>query len=419
MSELPDNLQKPRETLQVVLRRVHLRVVLMSVALIGLSSMAIEMIVLRMYTLNNLELVASTLGYTVEAAVVFRDREATIHTLADISLNHSVAEAYVVDSNGNTLASWRRFNEASKQRSEQLLASLMLPQAIVGPIMHDGKKIGEVRLVAHGQEILHLLLLSTGGVGLCFLLSSGVAYWLSRKLGQEIVAPIHEITQIAHTARRERQFSRRVTAVNIEEMYQLGDDFNALLSDLELWQTQVKQEKEALTYKTHHDPLTDLYNRSYFENRLQKALSVALETKSMLAVFFIDTDHFKTINDTFGHGVGDEVLRTIGLRLKAHVRGDDVVARLGGDEFAILINPLHDVELANRIAENIIASMKEPISLRDGNSIRASLSIGIALSPNHAEDADQLVKCADEAMYLAKRQQGSAYQIARNDSILT
>lgn len=216
----------------------------------------------------------------------------------------------------------------------------------------------------------------------------------------------------------ESHFSRRATAGSIKELYHLGDDFNALLSDLELWQAQVRLEKETLTYKTDHDPLTDLYNRDFFETRLEMALSGARQPDSMLAVFFIDSDNFKAINDKFGHNIGDDVLRAVGLRLKSQVRNGDVVARLGGDEFAILIDPLHDSDLATRIAENIIASMKEPISLRDGNAIETSLSIGISFFPKHAENADQLVKFADDAMYQAKRSQGSAYQIATTKHIL-
>lgn len=419
MSIVSKNANEPRATLQTILRRVHLRVVLISVILIGICSIAIEVVVLRIYTINNLELVARSVGYTVEAAVVFNDEEAAVNILAEISSHNSVEEAHIVDKNGNNFASWKRFDDTPKIRPEQVLANLILPQPIVGQVIHDGAQIGEVKLVGYGRDILWLLLCSTGGVCLCFLLSSFTAYFLSRKVGQEIVAPIQEITHIAHAARKEHQFSHRVSAANIEELFQLGDDFNSLLSNLELWQAHVKLEKETLTYKTYHDPLTDLYNRTFFEHQLEIALINNRLPDSMLAVFYIDSDHFKYINDKFGHSVGDEVLCTIGLRLKAQVRGSDVVARLGGDEFAILINPLHDEELAARIAENIIASMKEPISLRDGNTIKSSLSIGIAFCPNHTENIEELVKLADKAMYQAKRTDGSTYQIAITDHIFS
>lgn len=419
MSSVTANSSRPRRTLQAMLRRVHLRVVLMSVLLIGSCSIALEVVILRMYTLNNLQLVAQSIAYTLEAALVFRDHEAANVTLAEISSHNSVQEAYVFDVKQRNFARWQRAVDEPTEQVQQWLAALILPHPVVSAITHDGIKIGEIRLIADGQALFQLLLWSIGGASVCFFLSSSAAYFLSRKVGQEIVAPLEEITQIAHTARKQQQFTSRVTAASIAELYQLGDDFNALLANLELWQAQVKLEKETLTYKTDHDPLTDLYNRAFFENRLQTAVNAKRDTESMLAVFYIDSDHFKDINDNFGHSVGDEVLRTIGLRLRAQVRKHDVVARLGGDEFAILIDPLPEWELAIRIADNIINNMKEPIALREGTMLKTSLSIGIAVFPKHSDDIEELIKLADEAMYQAKRSNGSAYQVAASASILS
>lgn len=412
MNRLSTAPQEPRPTLQAILRRAHLRTVLISVFLIGLSSIAIAVVALRIYTINNLELVAQSIGYTVEAAVVFGDREAAADSLAAISSNYSVANADIVDTKGADFASWRRFDDPSETRTEQVLAALILPQPVVGRITHDGKQIGEVRLVGYGRDLLLLLSFSIGGALFCFLLSSLAAYFLSRRAGQEIIAPIHEIARIAHAARRERQFSRRVRAGRIEELHRLGNDVNALLADLDSWQAQEKLEKATLAYRSDHDSLTDLHNRAYFESRLEMAIDSARQADSALAVLFIDSDNFKTINDEFGHDVGDEVLRTTGLRLRAQLREADLVARFGGDEFAILINPIRESGDATRIAEKILASMKEPISLMDGSTLQSSLSIGIAFFPDHADEPDALIKCADSAMYRAKRLCRATYQVA-------
>ena len=120
-------------------------------------------------------------------------------------------------------------------------------------------------------------------------------------------------------------------------------------------------------------------------------------------MLFLDSDRFKDINDTYGHAAGDAVLVAVATRVRAQLREDDVVARLGGDEFAILLSPLHKIADAQRIAGKIIASMLEPIELPGQSSVVTSLSIGIAVYPEHGATPDSLLCAADLAMYQAKR----------------
>ncbi len=153
-----------------------------------------------------------------------------------------------------------------------------------------------------------------------------------------------------------------------------------------------------------HDPLTSLPNRSCFRERLDRALSLERSQRQALAVMYIDLDGFKPINDRHGHGIGDEVLRIVALRLTHAVRAKDLVSRLGGDEFACLVADWQDKDQLSRLACKVFDAVAAPLSV---GSVRTTVlpSIGIAMYPTHGLDSEQLIHGADSAMYRAKRSQ--------------
>ena len=122
----------------------------------------------------------------------------------------------------------------------------------------------------------------------------------------------------------------------------------------------------------------------------------------------MDCDRFKEINDTRGHGAGDRVLAITAARIKNQLRLHDMVARIGGDEFGAVLSALRDVGDAHRIAQNIAKAMRDPIALDDGSTVALSVSVGIAMYPDDATDADGLVRVADTAMYEIKTQLSEA-----------
>ena len=203
----------------------------------------------------------------------------------------------------------------------------------------------------------------------------------------------------------------------IQELNNLGNDFNALLDELESWQTHLKNENETLAHQASHDSLTDLPNRAYYEARLARTLRKLKKADEKAAVLFLDSDRFKGINDTYGHAAGDAVLVAVASRIRAQLREEDLVARLGGDEFAILLTPLHKPEDAQRIADKIIASMLAPIDLPHQVQVVTSLSIGIAVYPEHGATPDSLLSAADTAMYQAKRQDRGGQHLAQDQSL--
>lgn len=175
--------------------------------------------------------------------------------------------------------------------------------------------------------------------------------------------------------------------------------FCAFLHDI----TERKQVEAIREHEATHDPLTGLLNRRGMFNLLSKAIARVKRTRASLALFFIDLDGFKQINDTHGHEAGDAVLREVAARLQASIRQTDTAVRLGGDEFTVVLeNIKQGIPDANMLAQKILEAIQQPIQLA---SLTASISASIGISMHHPDDeksADQLVSAADSAMYAAK-----------------
>ena len=180
------------------------------------------------------------------------------------------------------------------------------------------------------------------------------------------------------------------------------DDINGLV--LNIRDVTHRRELESrLAWQAFHDPLTGLANRVLFTDRVTHALSRRTRDVSDIAVMYIDLDHFKVINDTFGHTTGDQLLRQVSRRIELEVRGSDTVARLGGDEFAILMEDA-DAEMCQATAERVLATLTRPFNF-DGREAIVGASIGISQA-EPGENTDSLIRNADIAMYVAKTDGG-------------
>lgn len=170
-----------------------------------------------------------------------------------------------------------------------------------------------------------------------------------------------------------------------------------------------KQAEETVHYQTYHDLLTGLPNRALFRNNLALMLSQNKRNQHTLAVLSLDLDHFKIINDSLGHGIGDELLLAIGTRLRQCLREGDTLARLGGDEFAILLPSLLGRSDIEHIGRKIIQVLSKPVYIK-GHEIYASVSIGACVAPDDGDLVDGLIRQAEIAMYQAKTQGRSRLQ---------
>ena len=173
--------------------------------------------------------------------------------------------------------------------------------------------------------------------------------------------------------------------------------------------TERKLAEQNINFLATHDPLTKLPNRTLLMDRINQAKSVANRNKNKFAVLFFDLDNFKPINDQFGHGAGDAILCEVAKRCKQVVRDADTIARFGGDEFVVVLHALKEPSAVKAVAEKIINNVMQPITI-DGTELTIGCSIGIAIYPDDALEAEELISRADVAMYRAKQSGKNQFQ---------
>jgi diguanylate cyclase (GGDEF)-like protein/PAS domain S-box-containing protein len=181
------------------------------------------------------------------------------------------------------------------------------------------------------------------------------------------------------------------------------------ISTLRNAESELKKQKDILAHQAYHDALTGLPNRLLFNDRLEQNIERIKRSGNKLALFFIDLDHFKEINDSLGHAVGDEILKIVAQRLREITRHEDTISRFGGDEFTIIIENLKQLQDISLFAQKIIEELAKPIVI-DENVLYVSSSIGISLSPDDSILAQDLLKYADSAMYKAKDEGRNNFQ---------
>lgn len=209
--------------------------------------------------------------------------------------------------------------------------------------------------------------------------------------------------------------SRLGTETSIEHSAApIHDHHGAILGAVIIFRDVIvsRERRLQMLHLAEHDALTELPNRLLLSDRLTRSLALARRNNRCLAVLFIDCDQFKSINDTLGHAVGDQVLRSIARRLTGCVRESDTVSRHGGDEFVILLSDVENAEAAWQTAEKIVQSVSEPHQCGD-HELQLTVSVGISVYPDDGQDAQTLIMRADAAMYHAKsagRNQVGFYQ---------
>ena len=214
-------------------------------------------------------------------------------------------------------------------------------------------------------------------------------------LQKTALSPLNKLGTHLQRVRRDKEYlSEQVAVEGVTEVSSLARDFNGMTA--ELYAAYESLEIMALT-----DSLTELPNRDLFYDRLNQFILMNRRTPMPFAVFMMDLDRFKLINETLGHHIGDNLLQLAAARLKEAMRESDTVARLGGDEFAALLPKVTDADCATIVAERIIENISKPFNIR-GHNLSVGISIGIVMFPLHSTDTNEIVQRADVAMYYAK-----------------
>jgi diguanylate cyclase (GGDEF)-like protein/PAS domain S-box-containing protein len=224
-------------------------------------------------------------------------------------------------------------------------------------------------------------------------------------LGRSMLNDVFDGTPIrAETARGDRWLRHHV-----EPLYDgAGAVVGAVGVSLDV--TELKHAEQQLFDSAHRDRLTGLPNRLSVEARIEASIVEARRDQRKFALLFVDLDRFKTINDTLGHGVGDDVLREVAVRLQDVLRAGDVIARPGGDEFIILMPQIVFREEIRSVAERLVKALSHPVAVR-GRELFVNASVGAAIFPDHGADAEALVAHADAAMYRAKARGGNRFTL--------
>jgi diguanylate cyclase (GGDEF)-like protein len=243
-----------------------------------------------------------------------------------------------------------------------------------------------IRLARLGEDIIITLwsLMIAGGLITVF----GYLY-----LSKSVLKPIALVT---HALKAEATDGQRVILPEIESI-----ETQNLIEAFTLMRKQVHTRQTALEHQALHDALTGLPNRTLLYDRVQQSISKLQREDGSMVLLMMDLDHFKDINDTLGHQIGDQILEKFSRRLLSTLRDTDTVARLGGDEFAISL-PMQDQNHAEVVAEKILATLEKPFHV-EGYQLFVGASIGIAVYPEHGDRVDTLLQHADVAMYVSKR----------------
>jgi diguanylate cyclase (GGDEF)-like protein len=354
----------------------------------------------------NMTLLARTTAYATEAAMMFGDHETATEILEGIVSREGLCNITIYSANGS------EFAQASRECSSPVnrAAVGVFDDVVRLDIGQNEPHLGFIELRGDGGVFISFLFWG-GIVGItCLVLAVVSARVSARWMEQRFAAELEALAGMARAARLEGNFTRRLPAFEITEFNELGQDFNALFGEIQarnaelvLRQSQLQIANNTLSRLALCDSLTGLANRACFSEKLEKALEAARANSTRVGILYIDNDHFKTINDNYGHATGDALLVNVGHRLSGAVRESDLVARLGGDEFAILLVPVGGNDDVQRVANKVLAAMSRKLRLVDRVDITLGVSIGMAIFPEHANDVVGLLRAADHAMYRAKR----------------
>ncbi|QOP45636.1 sensor domain-containing diguanylate cyclase [Sulfurimonas paralvinellae] len=350
---------------------------------------------------------AKVLAQNIAPALLFKDAKNIDESLSSVKYAENILEAYALDVNGNILGvyvqkqPYKKNNEIEKMTLKEEQFSKGFELYTVVPVHAENRTIGYLVLVHSTQMLITHLLTQTLFITLIILVSIIITSRYYKLLSRKILNPIAKLNKGTTKIIQTKTLHTHVRVYNDDEIGELAKNFNIMINTLSEYHEELNRQKDLLDYKANHDDLTDLPNRALFNDRLAVAMKKADRNKSALGVFFLDIDYFKQINDQYGHDVGDELLKRFSQRLQECLRAADTLARIGGDEFMIILEENKEMTTSKTVAKKIVEAMKEPIALGE-STLKISTSIGIAIYPQDAKDAEELVKNADMAMYKVK-----------------
>jgi diguanylate cyclase (GGDEF)-like protein len=346
----------------------------------------------------------------VAAALAFGDYQAVTKSLGAFKADPSIKQIFVLNEQGQIISYYHNKVKAApadlKQQLKNTRAEAEELKYDLCPIeertvIMDGASLGTV-VIEQDEQVINEKIAVSASIGLSvMLLAIGFSYLLANRFQRIITEPVSAMTTSMQKVSQTKDYTIRLGTSGIDEMDELAERFNEMLSEIERRDGNLLDRQKQLYHLANYDSLTKLPNRALFNDRLEQALHRASRTGEQLAVLFIDLDDFKDINDTHGHRIGDQLLQEAAARLAAGTRVDDTLARLGGDEFIVFIQDIKTADNALAVAAKHLKNLYQYYQI-DGKRLFVSASIGVAMYPEHGEHVEVLMKSADMAMYLAK-----------------
>ncbi len=377
---------------------------------------------------RDIDSVARIIARNTEAALAFNDQNAASETLAGLRYHSQVLGAYLYTGDGHFFARFHQLKDdygkgvvIGGNRSAEALEhfvrmhqdgnrffNLQNPVAIQ-EVTLEGQKLGTVVVVGdmdplvneiRGHLLIFLLLLPVAGM---------FTFFLASRLQHIVSEPVLRLTGIMNKVSATKDFSLRADRTSSDEIGSLYEGFNEMLCEIEERNETLRLRQEHLQELAHFDSLTGLPNRTLFHDRLNQALRNAERFAQNVLVIFIDLDHFKDINDSLGHRMGDLLLVEVAQRLKVVIRSCDTVARMGGDEFTVFAQNIGSEQNSEIIAKHLVETLAKPYKV-DGRELFLTASLGLTSYPKDAGTVDELLRNADLAMYCAKDKGKNAYE---------
>lgn len=418
----PDSAAQLPDSLISRLTRLNIRVLAISLLLTFVLMATALWYGARQHQLHNAIASAEVLANSIASSLVFSDKKSAAHELAIFARRPEVSQVVLYDLQQQPFAVW----PGNGAQAVALSDTEQTPYQETGwqqlelqlPIMLQHEQVGMLRVQESLGRINRAVAWLIGLLALMTMLTLLLAARGLRIVQQRVLAPIVELSELADYAARHQDYSQRGVIYQQDEVGRLTERLNELFKRTEIWQgeltRQLKHEQQTgaeLKQLAHHDSLTGLPNRLYFQKELPILLQQSQQKKQLLALMFIDLDNFKTVNDSWGHDYGDEVLCIVANRMQQVLRNHDLLSRLGGDEFAVLLPGIIDKAGAEQLADRLIQAVRQPMLVQQ-QLMPVGATVGIAFYPLDASDAAQLLQKSDEAMYAAKKAGKNTYRTA-------
>lgn len=353
----------------------------------------------------------------ITAAIAFDDKLAANEILSTLKLNTSVDSAYIILNKNNEQFAYFNINQQDKRLRLPKKPDIQINKALF--VEHS--PVAQIIINANINKVHARLKIFALAMFIATIVAIAFTRLFANLINRQIVDPINYLYSLSTKITSNKNYSQRSTLNSEDEIGELSMGINAMLDSIEQRDAKLseeleyrKQAEKKLDQLAYFDAQTNLQNRHAFGEILNKVTAEAVSSKKTIYLLLLDLDHFKVVNDTLGHDVGDILLKNCADRLKSVISRADPIFRIGGDEFAIILENIEQSSQVRRICERIIEKLSQTFMI-ENNEVKIGVSIGVVENPQGLYNESSLVKNADIAMYWAKSDGRNTYKFYSKD----